>query len=421
MREDYLHHLFQMKRLGNSFRTTSGEIIQVQKFGQLNPNAGPDFLDSKIVLKDTTWAGSIEFHVKSSDWFLHGHQTDERYKNVIAHFVFEHDREVEINGQKIPTVELKEKIDWEHYRRFKNLADSQKPISCATQLNQVNPLFIYEQKQRALINRLMRKSDRMLVDLQRLNGDREKVFYLALARIFGGKVNADAFESLTEKLHLSTLRKISENELSVPAILFGLSGMLPEDSENSYVCQLIREFKFQKHRLDLKPMHAAEFRFSRMHPPGFPTVRLAQLAEVLRADLPLGSLMDAEADFYRIRQAFTVSMPEFWNNHYRFEKEVKKHPAQISEGFIALIVINVLAPFLFASGRLADDEALKEKALRFLTETAAETNGIIHSWKGLGIESSNAFDTQALIEQKNEFCSKKKCLFCSIGNQLLKA
>ena len=419
MREDYLHHLFQMRRLGNSFQTTIGSVLEVQKFGQLNPNAGPDFLESQIALEGHTWAGSIEFHVKSSDWFLHGHQADNRYNNVIAHFVYEHDKEVEVNGIPLPTIELKSKIDWDHYRKFQFLAESQKSIPCAAQLPQVDSIYIADQKQKALINRLMRKSDKFLNDLQVFKGDREKVFYLNLARIFGGKVNAQAFEMLMEKLDLPALRKLRGNEFSIPSILFGMSGLLPAESENRYVQKLIEEFRFQKHRLSLKPMDPKIFRFSRMHPPGFPTLRLAQFAELLQVGIPIGDLTAGVLEYAEIWHQFDIRIPGFWNNHYRFERETRKHATHLSDDFIDLIVINLLVPYLFAIGRLTDDELLKEKSMSLLMETTPETNSIIRSWKKLGVASENAFETQALIEQKNEFCDAKRCLNCCIGHRVL--
>lgn len=421
MREDYLHYLFASKSLGNLFTTTTGLTLTVQNFGMLNPNAGPDFLNAQIEVDDHIWAGSIEFHVKSSDWFLHGHQADESYNNVIAHFVYEHDRDVEIAGVKIPTVELKNRIDLNHFNKYYAVAKSSSPIPCATNIVEVDAFIVYQQKQRVLFSRLMRKSDIILQDLERHNGDVEKAFYLALARCFGGKVNGQAFEQLIAKTELHMLHKARDYESTIPAILFGMSGLLPKRHKESYVQDLISEFEFQKHRLNLQPMTGLEFRYSKMFPSGFPTIRLAQFCEIVRNGLPVGTLISGELSFDEIRKWFEIELADFWQTHYRFENLTKKKKTTLSTDFIELIFINAIIPFLFAMGIKTDNDKLKESCFDFLQQIKAETNAIITLWNNMGVEVKTAFDSQALIEQKNEFCSKKKCLFCTVGIQLLRA
>ncbi|MBI3134163.1 MAG: DUF2851 family protein [Bacteroidetes bacterium] len=419
MREEYLHYLFRTKRLGNSFKTTTGANLQVKKFGEQNPNAGPDFLDTQIVLDNTTWAGSIEFHVKSSDWFLHKHQVDSRYHTVIAHFVLEHDKEVQLHGHPIPTVELKDTIDWEHYQKFRKLAASEKTIPCASVLKTVTPEVIRQQLENAVLQRLFRKSDRVLADLSRLRGDREKAVYLSVARVFGGKVNADSFEMLMEKIDLRMLQKMTENELAIPAVLFGMAGLLPAESNHAYVKALIHEFKFQKHRLNLKPLNAEAFRFSRMHPPGFPTFRLAQLAEIICRGIPVGQITSGNFNVAELRDFFSIALPDFWQTHYHFEKETTPHNAGISEAFMDLVIINTFAPCLFAIGRLTNSQKLTAASAALLAQTRPEVNTVIRTWQKMGVKSQSAFDTQALVEQKTEFCAKKQCLKCHIGHAVL--
>lgn len=421
MREDYLHYLFASKSLGNLFTTTTGLTLTVQNFGILNPNAGPDFLNTQIQLEDDVWAGSIEFHVKSSDWFLHGHQSDKSYNNVIAHFVYEHDKEVEIAGVKIPTVELKKRIDLNHFNKYYSVANSKSDIPCAPNIGGVDAFVVFQQKQRVLFSRLMRKSEIILRDLEQLNGDFEKTFYLALARCFGGKVNSLAFEQLVSQIDLHMLQKGRDFESTIPAILFGMSGLLPMRHKDSYVQDLICEFEFQKHRLNLQPMSGLEFRFSKMYPSGFPTIRLAQFSEIIRNGLPVGALMSGYLSVNEIRKWFVIELSDFWKTHYRFENPTKKKVSALSSEFIELIFINAVIPFLFAIGIKTGNDRLKESCFDFLQQIKPETNGIIALWSSLGIEAKSAFDSQALIEQKNEFCSKKKCLFCTVGVQLLRA
>ncbi len=420
MREEYLHHAFQSKIFGNYFQTTQGDLLEIQNFGELNSNAGPDFLNTRIKVDETIWAGSIEFHIKSSDWFAHGHQHDLRYNNVIVHFVLEDDKTVLVNGKPLLTVVLKDKIDQQHYLKFLKLTDSAKTISCAAQLKDVPSVYVTQQKERALIQRLERKSEQIISDIKKLNGDLETAFYFSLARLFGGKVNGPAFESLISKISVRSLQKLSANEFAIPSILFGLSGLLPTDTRDIYILSLITEFNFQKEKLQLVSMEKSQFRFSRMHPQGFPSIRLAQFSEVIRSNISVGDILSAEKSFRDIKELFKFELPEFWETHFTFGKPVKTKSNFLSDDFINLIFINTIVPFLFSVGRLESDEKIKSYALELLNGTEKENNSITRFWSSFGLDFKTAFDSQALIEQKNEFCSKKKCLICTIGHQLLK-
>lgn len=419
MREEYLHHAFQLKIFGNSFRTTKGEALEILNFGEYNSNAGPDFLNARIKVEETVWAGSVEFHIKSSDWYAHQHHHDLRYNNVIVHFVLDDDKPVLVKGTPLQTVILKDKIDHQHYLKYVKLTDAAKTISCAAQLKDVPAVFITQQKERALFQRLERKSAQIIADIKKLNGDLETAFYYSLARVFGGKVNAPAFENLMTKISLRSLQKQSENELVVPAVIFGISGLLPSDTDDEYVKSLIQEFQFQKEKILPRSMEKIQFRFSRMHPQGFPTIRLAQLSEIIRSKIPIGDILSGERSFREIQHLFKCELPIYWKTHFTFGKPVKAKSNTLSDDFINLIFINSIVPFIFSVGRLESDEKLKTYALELLTGAERENNSITRFWASIGLDFKTAFDSQALIEQKNEFCSKKKCLACAMGYYLL--
>jgi len=421
MKEEYLHYLFRFKLLGNTFETIDGKPLEILNFGQYNTNAGPDFLNTQIKYDNKIWSGSIEFHVKSSDWYLHKHQNDEAYKNVIAHFVYQFDQEVKTGGFVLPTVELKNKINPAHYQKYIALIASEKTIPCQNSISTIDDFVFFQQKEKALVSRLVRKSKQITNDIEKLKGDIKKSFYLSLARVFGGKVNSFAFESLVTKLDLVALSKTNSETDVVTALLFGVSGLLPKNSDQLYVQNLIKEYNFQKHRLNLNEMPISEWRFSRMHPHGFPTIRLAQFSEIVKNNSSISTIINENVLIHTIHQFFNVQPHSFWNTHFRFESETKLKSATLSKDFIDLIIINAIVPFIFAQGILLDNETYKQKAIDLLLQTQHEKNTITNFWKKLGIKIDNAFDTQALIEQKNEYCSKKKCLFCTVGSYLLKS
>ena len=421
MKEEYLHYLYRFKLLGNNFKTVDGKSLEILDFGQYNLNAGPDFLNAALKLDNKLWIGPVEFHVHASDWYLHKHQLDERYSNVIAHFVYEHDGDVQSGAYVLPTVELKSKIDPAHYRRYLNLSGSASAIACQSQLAGVDPIVIFQQKERALIQRLTRKSQLVLNDIKANKGNIEKAFYHALARVFGGKVNTAVFEQLVQRLDLIALRRVRGNSFTTAAVVFGLSGLLPTESTDEYVKKLTEEFSFQAHRLAIVPINAPSWRYSRMYAGGFPDIRLAQFASLLDRELVIDRFLSQGISVAEIRELLKIELPLYWQTHYRFEKLAKlKNPA-LSNGFIDLLIINAVVPFLFANGILQDNQAMKDRALELLLQLKPEQNNILLMWSKSGVVATSAFDSQALIEQKNELCSAKKCLFCSIGTKLLRA
>jgi hypothetical protein len=421
MKEEYLHYLYRLKLLGNQFQTTDGRSLEVLSFGYHNQNAGPDFMEAKIMLDGQLWAGPVEFHVKSSDWYAHGHQNDKHYNNVIVHFVFAHDQDVYSGDYKLPVVELKSRIDRDHFKRYQNLARSTGSIACQNQVKTVEPFIIFQQKERALANRLLRKAGIILKSLDETKGDADLTFYRSLALVFGGKVNAVPFSQLIEKIGLKTLWRCEANEVIIPALLFGISGLLPAQSGNAYVSRLIAEFTFQKYRLRLAGLPPESWRYSRMHPQAFPDVRIAQFAAFVTQKISPAFFLQDNLDVKSIRNLFELNVPPYWKHHYRFETPTRAKSACLSRSFVDLVIINSIVPFIFANAMQRDDATMKERAVNLLAELAPEQNSILEKWSELGVHSANAFDSQALIEQKNEFCSAKKCLFCRIGTNLLRA
>lgn len=422
MREEYLHYLFITRQLGNTFKTSQNRDLKVLSFGQQNPNAGPDFLTSVIEFENKRWAGSIEFHVKASDWYLHRHQYDKSYRNVIAHFVYEYDADVEIGGVPLPVVELKNLISEKQLAKFKLLfTEKSSPIACEKMIQHTDEIIISSQKEKALINRLERKARYAENLIHEFKGDLKKVFFILLARAFGGKVNADAFEMLARLTDLNMLEKNRTNQTAIHAILFGISGMLPTESDDDYCNEIIQEFRFLKHKFQLHELDGACFRFSRMNPPGYPTIRLAQLAELIRKEGGIFDKLPSQIIVSEFLTKMNIELPEFWQNHYHFKNVSVHGNKNITHDFCHLILVNAVVPFLFACGQYQADEYLKTQAIDVLSEIPPEKNSLIEKWKKLKLPVLSAYDTQALIEQKNEFCDKKKCLICSIGNSLLRA
>jgi hypothetical protein len=416
MQEAYLHYLFKQKLLPNSYLTSKGEQIEVINRGVHNHNAGPDFLEGKIKFDGKVWAGHIEFHVKSSDWYKHNHQIDDNYNNVIVHFVYENDGPVFINNFEIPTIEIKEYVDHGHYQHYVSFRNVKDWIPCANQIQKVDPFYIFHQKEKALLNRLIRKSDDIIEDIQRYKGNQYKGFWIALGKVFGGKVNADVFAELAQKIELHHLAKLNYDQLDIEAYCFGLAGFLDSNEKRDDYFELLKEkYDYQKNLFHLQSLQAKSWKFSRMRPGSFPTIRLAQFAAILAET-------KGEYHFFETNKLNKLSIPlsPYWKKHHHFNKSSKQNHAGISPAFKALITINAFLPFLFAQGTIVNHSHLREKALEELRHVKPEYNSIIKQWKAHHVPVDNAFDSQALIEMKNEFCDHNKCLQCAIGVQLLK-
>ena len=97
------HKLFPLREL----ETSDGQTVEVIDPGLHNHNAGPDFFNAKVRIGRTLWVGNVEIHDKSSDWYLHGHDKDQRYDNVILHVAGVLDAEVmNTNGEFVRQMQL---------------------------------------------------------------------------------------------------------------------------------------------------------------------------------------------------------------------------------------------------------------------------------------------------------------------------
>ncbi len=416
MKEEYLHYIYKTKQLGNTFLTTNNQKVQIINFGYHNHNSGPDFLECKAKIDDKIWAGQIEFHVKSSDWIKHNHHQDNNYNNVILHIVYEHDIEIQSGEMILPTIELKKLIDHNHYLKYHSYVTSKHWVACINDFKKVDDFIIYQQKEKALINRLKRKSGLIIDQINKYKGDQKKVFYIQLFKAFGTKVNQQPFMQLGELFDWRIINKLNHNKNKIQAYLFGLAGFLNQQLNDEYFNELKKEYLYLKQLFNLQEMNVKQWKFSAMRPPNFPTVRLAQLSEVLSNQIKLS----IDDDVFTFKKHLQIQLSSYWKIHYNFSKKGKKTTPNLTTSFIDLILINVYIPYMFSLAILQDDEEKKSTIFEWLNKIKPEKNSIITKWKSIGIDVKTAFDSQALIEQKNEFCSKIKCLKCSIGIDLLK-
>jgi len=397
-------------------RTTSGEELQIIFPGAYNTNQGPDFTDAKIKIGKTTWVGNIELHLKASDWNRHNHQHDKNYNNVVLHVVWEND----FPDYNIPMLNLENRIATGLLQRYEELMNAQGFIPCEGSITSIKPIILQSWKERLLAERLIRKSAIVEKFLDQNNQHWEETFWWMLARNFGIKINADAFEAMARTIPINILAKHKNQIHQLEAFLLGQANLLNENFSEDYPIMLKREYEFYKTKYKLNDQNYSVF-FLRMRPGNFPTIRLAQLAMLVHNSEHLFSKIKETDSLHDVKNWLDVTANDYWHYHYRFDEPSAFKKKNLGASMVDNILINTVCTVLFAYGHFNNEQKFKDKALKWLEEITAESNSITKGFQKLGLENKNAHDSQALIELKNEYCAKKRCLDCAIGNALLKS
>ncbi len=420
MKEDFLHFIWKHKLYQNdSLYTEEGELLQIMHPGRHNTNAGPDFFDARIRIGETLWAGNIEIHQRASDWNRHGHQDDPVYRNTILHVVAVPDIQVFNDlGSGVPALVIK----WPKWieDNYEMLIKSHDWIGCASLLYQVDPFRIKFFLNGIVIERLKQKIESISKVLTETKEDWGETFYCMLARNFGLKENALPFEMVARSLPQSVLARHHDSLFQIEALLFGQAGLLGDELfGDEYYLELRKEYRFLAVKYGLKPIAGHLWKFMRMHPGNFPTVRLAQLASLICQSKGLFAAVIEANNLDELKKLFMVEASEYWNNHYSFNKPSVTRKKVFGDQIFKLIVINVVVPFYFLYGESQNKLFLKDRALDILEQMPAENNSAINRWTRAGIVAANALESQALLQLQRNYCEPRRCLDCTIGHKII--
>lgn len=423
VKEDFLHFVWQYQYFQDALNlhSSNGQKIEVLHPGYANADAGADFQMAKLRIDGIEWNGSVEIHINASDWHQHKHQHDQAYNNVVLHVVWQNDRAITHQDQSIiPTLELEDKVAPDLLQRYQQWLSDNSVILCRKQLSQVSSIHKLMMLDKALSQRLLRKASGILGLYEINEKDWESTTYQWLGRGFGFKINTEAFVELTRCLPLRYLQKHRDNILSVEALIFGQAGLLstPPQKADNYWYQLQREYHFLQSKYQLEPIPAVLWKRARLRPPNFPTVRLAQFASLLQ-NLPHLFNRLSQSEVKELKDLLKVSPSKYWQTHYDFGKTSKQPIKGLGKSAIDNLLINVVAPLLAARAKQEDAQQYMEAALALLEQLPAEENKIIRQWAEHNFSVKTAFDSQALIELYRQFCEKRKCLSCHIGQKLL--
>ncbi|MQP53050.1 MULTISPECIES: DUF2851 family protein [unclassified Flavobacterium] len=421
MKEDFLHHVWQHKKFAvTQLKTTTGESIQILNSGQYLQLAGPDFFNAQLIIGNQKWAGNVEIHLKSSDWYVHNHEKDSNYDSVILHVVWEYDTPIFRNdNSEIPTLELKEFVTLSDLHKYQSLLAQKSWIYCENEICTIDDFIFKNWQERLYFERLERKATEISLLLEELNNDWEAVLFCLLAKNFGLNTNGLLFFNMAKSISFSIIRKESFSIENLEALFFGQANLLDFEFQDTYVNKLQQDYKCVLHKYGISKKVYDKVAFFKHRPDNFPTIRLAQLAILYHTHQNLFSKIMNVNSIDEIYNLFNVEVSIYWESHYNFDKISIQKKKKMSRSFIDLILINSIIPVRFAYEQSLQKE-ISDEIVDLMKSIHSEKNSIIDKFATIGVHSKNAFDSQSLLQLKKEYCDVKKCLQCAVGLYLLK-
>lgn len=420
MKEDFLHYIWKYQKLNTlELKTAKDEKLTIHHPGLYLETAGPDFFNAQLCIDNQKWAGNVEIHVKSSDWYLHHHERDTAYDNVILHVVWEHDVAVYgPNNREIPVVVLRNYVSSDLSQNFQGLMKQKSWINCENQIGQVDSFILSNWQERLFFERLERKAQFIYERQSTTQNDWDEILFQIMAKSFGLNSNGATFYRIAEAIPFSIVRKEAKEVENLEALFFGLGGLLEEDKEDNYYKNLQFRFYYLLQKYSIEKPTIEPIQFFKHRPDNFATIRLSQLANLYSQEVNLFSQICECFDPKVLYTILGKSTSGYWETHYQFDKESKSKIKKISLDFIELLIVNTIVPIQFAYANYQGKE-ITERLLFLLQSLKAEKNAIIEKFNSYGVPAKNAYASQALLQLKSAYCNKNKCLNCAIGVDLL--
>lgn len=419
--EKFYQYLWKWRLFGLPLADVDGGEVEVLDPGLQNNDAGPDFFNAKVRMKGTEWAGNVEIHVKASDWYRHGHQDDPAYGSVVLHAVGVSDRRVKRpDGSQVPQAVMT--MPEGFFETFARLSEDRPEVRCAPLVGGLTPLAVADWLESLAVERLQEKALKAVGIYRNCACDWQQTCFVMMARALGFGLNGDPFEMLARSLPLRVLHRHSDNLFQLEALLFGQAGMLDATDHilDEYYQHLCREYYFLARKYGLRPMRGSVWKYARTRPSNFPHRRIVFLARACLGGFGLFSkLLEAAPDRERLGALFRWRAEGYWQTHSDFGLETHGVPDRLSDQSIDLLLINAVAPLLYAYASVTGDCEAAEKATSLLEGLPAERNAIVKGWNALGFRAADASRSQALIQLKKQYCDARNCLRCRFGHLLL--
>ncbi len=420
--EAFLHFLWKTRRFDHqALRTTHGEFLEVLDAGQHNRHAGPDFLQARIRIGRRLWAGQVEIHVRASDWIAHKHPFDPAYQNVVLHVVWEEDRPIYLaDGSRLPCLELKDRTPVALLAQYRRLQQSRLKVPCTSRLAEVSSLTRSAWLDRMLAERMELQAQKLADVFERTQSDWEQSLRVSVARAMGLPANADAMQELMLRLPHTLLARYRDNPARMEALFFGQAGLLQGAFRDDWPRELQKNYRFLQRKHGLKPLQALHWKWSRMRPASFPSLRIAQLAALCSKHASWFSAFRQMKSVDEIKAFFKLQTSDYWTAHHHWQRPSAGNLSQPGKELVERVVLNALAPLFFFYGQQSGDPAYQQRALHWLHQLPAENNRITRMWRDLGWDIKSAEHSQGILHLQRTYCERRRCLECAVGHALLK-
>ncbi len=405
--EKILHYVWKHKIFPiTELKTQDGKPVEVLNPGILNTDAGPDFIGAKVKIDGLLWAGNVEIHMRTSDWFRHKHDQNHAYDSIILHVASELDTSLNYpSGEVVPQIQLE--IPSSILENYDKLISSDLYPPCREVIAEVPKIIAHNWLSTLQIERLESRTEQIMERRERLDKNWEDTLFVTIARSFGFGKNGDAFELWANNIPMSAVAKHRDNLFQIQAIFYGQAGMFDGTGitgMDNYEYELLsREYKYLSVKFSLTPMERYRWNYLRLRPQNFPHVRINQLANIYHnGNLQFSKLLSAETieDYFKL---FDVA-----NRSFHLSKQSKER-----------LLVNAVFPILFAYGCYRNDQTLKDRAAELYEQLDSEDNKITRDWISAGLQPQHSGDSQALVELYNNYCVQHDCLRCRFGHEFL--
>ena len=395
-----------------SLQTTQGLPIRILSVGTHNHDQGPDFLNAEVELDGVQMRGHIELHLRSQDWYAHGHQHDANYNPVILHVVMETDGRPVLRADQTPIPEL----CLQHRIAGPGIIASRTAVPCSPIARKHLPndtITWLEDLGRA---RLRAKSQHFENMLKKTHFDWSQLLWQEIAKTMGGPINGESFAELAATIQWRLVRKYTFSEEALEAIIFGGAGMLKGRHMDAYHQALSVQWEYLKAKHKI-PQKYLPFKLHRMRPSGMPVARLAQLVKLAQIFAPISQLLEPEI-INRFSNMKIEGNP-YWKGKLEFGGNGGKGKFELGQDLRNRIIANVLVPLSTVYQSLHAEASPKNEPYAVLLQLPPECNRVTRKFSSIGLKARNILQSQGLLALEKGFCKKSQCLQCLIGKRIL--
>jgi hypothetical protein len=416
IKEDVFQRFWDVRLLGvKTLNTVDCQPINILNYGEWNRLQGPDFSGVLLEIGSVKWSGDVEFHWCTSDWKKHQHHDDEKYNKVILHVVWEHDCEIANQlGEKVPILKLSDYFNKKDLYKLQNkLSGLVSPkahferLKCA-EFKSILPEGVWSETVKRQWKNVVRK--RLLLktlEIKQLSeeyrNDWEKLAFVYIGKYWVDNQNRSSVESLLKCIPTTFIKRSPLKELL--AFAWVLGDFPHRGAEIVESTAFETQMEFVKSKFEIQSLGISWY-YGKIRPAGWVQNRVLQYLVWLHSlDGQISELL-INPDYLKLNHVLLDS-PHF---NYLGSKFA------LNMDHATKVMVNAIIPLQLAyqKHREINDDFL-DQILELLKKMPPEDNRVTREYSSFFAQPENAYESQALIHQVNEFCNKRKCSSCEIG------